>query len=312
MNSQRHDHPSVGHQLVFDAKGVIIRMSLRFSNFHQDGQRRLRHHRSSQTSTSSQTEIGLHIFTANKSAMAGKRGLILPAVIQLLGPTHDYGNLQYFDDLGPFHEPQVERTLPTLQPCPTDIRARSTATSRLPHYRSTSSHLITQVRSVITPSSLQDLTTTPCICAIDPPPLTSSQHESTLQLSNGLFHQTELPSTEHNQLQYPTGISLPSSQPGGLRSSKNVRPRIPPTTMPRATTEFAERLSRIGVNVDRKSTSLEVRSKRLKNSIASKRFRERQKTRLAELEEKVKILTEERDHYRGLYNQLKETIDIKH
>ncbi|OJD10353.1 hypothetical protein AJ78_08485 [Emergomyces pasteurianus Ep9510] len=82
--------------------------------------------------------------------------------------------------------------------------------------------------------------------------------------------------------------------------------------MPRATTEFAERLSRIGVNVDRKSTSLEVRSKRLKNSIASKRFRERQKTRLAELEEKVKILTEERDHYQGLYNQLKETIDIKH
>ncbi|OJD24179.1 hypothetical protein ACJ73_04465 [Blastomyces percursus] len=177
--------------------------------------------------------------------MAGKRGLILPPVIQLLGPTHDYGNLQYFEDLGPFHE--------------------------------------SQVRSVITPSSLQDLTTTPCICAIDPPPLTSSQHESTLQLSNGLFHQTELPSTQHNQLQYPTSISLPPSQPGGLRSSKNVQPRIPSTTMPRATTEFAERLSRIGVNVDRKSTSLEVRLKRLKHSIASKRFRERQKTRLAEL-----------------------------
>ncbi|OJD24698.1 hypothetical protein ACJ73_03941 [Blastomyces percursus] len=118
-------------------------MSLRFSKFHQNGQRRLRHHRSSQTSTSSQTEIGLHILTANKSAMMGKRGLILPPVLQLLGPSHDYGNLQYFEDLGPVHEPQVERT---LQPRPIDIRARSTATSLLPHYRSTSSHLITRVR----------------------------------------------------------------------------------------------------------------------------------------------------------------------
>ncbi|QSS66012.1 hypothetical protein I7I51_06863 [Histoplasma capsulatum] len=238
--------------------------------------------------------------------MAGKKGLILPSVTQLLEATHDYGTSQHLEDLRHFHE---ERTLPTLQPRPTDIQARSIAASRLPQYRSTSSRLTTRVRSVITPSSLQVPTTTPCFHAADPPPLTTSQHENTLQSSNGLFRQTQLPSTQRNRQQYPKGTSLPPLQQGGL---------ISPRTMPQTATEFAERLSRIGVNVDWKSASLGATEKRLKNSLASKKFRQRKKTRaeelkrVEELEKRIEILTEECDHFRGLYYQLKESRDIKH
>ncbi|EDN11260.1 predicted protein [Histoplasma mississippiense (nom. inval.)] len=273
---------------------------------------------------------------ANKVVMTAEK-----EVPQLLGTTCDHERLQHPKDLGRFRQPYEEKMLPRLkQQRPTDLLAvknadtfpnfeqpkyqATTAATQLPqHYHSSPSHVATQVRSDNNPSVSSRTREQPTQFLVPVASHANSSkqasntlgadhyfHESTPQSSYHVFRQPQMTSssTHSNQQQYPTGISLAPSQPGGLRRSKDV----PPTTMPQEATEFAERLSRIGVNVNQKSTSLEAREKRLKNSVASKRFRERKKTRVDELEKRVEILTEERDHYRGLYYQLKESRDIKH
>ncbi|OJD10327.1 hypothetical protein AJ78_08616 [Emergomyces pasteurianus Ep9510] len=247
--------------------------------------------------------------------MAVKNGLSVP---QLLCATRDCGTAQHLEGVGHFPEPHIERTSPMLQPPPTDIREKFLATavaSQFPrHYHSTFSHSITQTQLDNNSGSLQGPIPiqAPYFRARDPPPLIASQYESTPRSSYSLVHQTRPPLTQCGCQLYPADNSLPPLEQGGLRRSLARSgdiglhsKQISPPIMSQTATESAQRWRGI-INVDMESGSRKAMEIRQKNSLASKKFRQRKKVQKEEMKKIIEKLTEERDHFRHLCHQLLE------
>ncbi|EDN09625.1 predicted protein [Histoplasma mississippiense (nom. inval.)] len=235
-------------------------------------------------------------------------------VPQLLGTTCDHETLQHPKDLGRFRQPYEEKMLPRLkQRRPTDLRAvinadtfpnfeqpkyqPTTAATQLPqHYHSSPSHVATQVRSDNNPSVSSRTREQPTQFLVP----VASHANSSKQASNTL-------GADHYFHEKHATIILPCVSPAAddlilnTFQSAAVSHRYFSCSIATGWIETFKRCS---------SDDYATGSNRVCGKIIA--FRERKKTRVDELEKRVEILTEERDHYRGLYYQLKESRDIKH